>query len=102
MDNYFTSFVLTICGYCFAILKISLKKRIYIDITIKPVSPRLRRILFFHLASFLHVKLHRETKLNNQNFSRCSTVITPRRMTTIYNAIFLNENDLLSNDQRQS
>ena len=34
MDNYFTSFVLTVCGYCFTILKVSLKKRINVDVTI--------------------------------------------------------------------
>jgi hypothetical protein len=67
-----------------------------------PVPCRLRDILFFRLAPFLRVKLHRGTKLNEQKTARHSTSITPRRATTIYNAIFLNENDLLSACQQQS
>jgi hypothetical protein len=66
---------------------------------LKPVPSRLRRILFYHLAPFLRVKLHRGTKLDNQKHARNSTVTTQRRATTIYNAVFLNENDLLSNGQ---
>ena len=68
---------------------------------LKPVPFRLRRILFYHIAPFLHVNLHRGTKLDNQKPTRQSIVVTPRRSTTIYNAILLNENDLLSNGQQQ-
>jgi nicotinic acetylcholine receptor len=68
---------------------------------LKPVPSRLRRILFYHLAPFLRVKLHRGTKLDNQKHPQHSSVVTPRRATTIYNAVFLNENDLLSNGQQQ-
>ena len=64
-----------------------------------PVPSRLRRILFYHIAPFLRVKLHCGTKFEHQRRSRHSTVISPRRATTIYNAVFLNENDLLSNGQ---
>ncbi|CAF2385094.1 unnamed protein product [Rotaria sp. Silwood2] len=69
---------------------------------LKPISPRVRRILFHHLAPMLHVHLHRGTKSNNQKHPRRSTLIAPRRSTTVYNAIFLNEHDLLSNSQQQS
>jgi len=68
---------------------------------LKPVPSRLRRILFYRVAPFLHVKLHRATKLDDHKHSRHSSVVTPRRATTIYNAVFLNENDLLSNGQQQ-
>ena len=70
--------------------------------TLKPVSPRLRRILFRHLAPFLHVQLHRGRKFNSQEHSRCPTVITPPCTTIICNNIFLNEKDLVSNNQQQS
>lgn len=68
---------------------------------LKPVPVRLRSILFYHMAPFLHVRLHRGTRSENQKRPRHSTVITPRRATTIYNAVFLNENELLSNGQSQ-
>lgn len=71
-------------------------------LTIKPVSPRLRRILFHHLAPILHVQLHRGSKLSKQNHPRYSTMATPRRSTTIYNAIFLNDRDLLVNNQQNT
>jgi hypothetical protein len=67
---------------------------------LKPVPRRLRRILFFHVAPFLRVRLHRATTINGQkNTQRASTAV-PRRSTTIYNAVFLNENDLLANSQQ--
>jgi len=69
---------------------------------LKPVPSRLRRILFYRLAPCLHVNLHRGSKLDNQKDPLQSTVKIPRRATTIYNAVFLNENDLLSNGQQQS
>ncbi|CAF3395132.1 unnamed protein product [Rotaria sp. Silwood1] len=69
---------------------------------LKPISPRLRRILFIHLASWLHVHLHRGTKINNQKAARHSTLINQRRSTTVYNAIFLKEPDVSSNSQQQS
>jgi hypothetical protein len=65
-----------------------------------PVPSRLRRILFHHVAPFLRVKLHRGTLMENPKQTRQSTVVTPRRATTIYNAVFLNENELLSNGQQ--
>ncbi len=67
----------------------------------RPVPSRLRHILFYQIAPFLRVNLHRATKFDNQKYSRHSAVVTQRRATTIYNAIFLNENDLLSNGQQQ-
>jgi nicotinic acetylcholine receptor len=67
---------------------------------LKPVPPRLRYILFCHVAPFLRVKLHRGTRSENQKQHRHSSAITPRRATTIYNAVFLNENDILSNGQQ--
>ncbi|CAF1054129.1 unnamed protein product [Rotaria magnacalcarata] len=69
-------------------------------LALNPVSPRLRCILFHHLAPLLHVQLHRGTQYGKQNHPRYSTVITPRRATTIYNAVFLNERDLLANGQQ--
>jgi nicotinic acetylcholine receptor len=70
---------------------------------LKPVPPGLRRILFYHVAPFLRVKLHRGTKLvGNQKHPRHSSAVVPRRATTIYNAVFLNENELLSNGQQQT
>jgi len=68
---------------------------------LKPVPSRLRRILFYHLAPFLHVKLHRGTQLDKHKGPQHSTAITQRRATNIYNAIFLNENDLLLNSEQQ-
>ena len=66
---------------------------------LKPVPVRLRSVLFYHLAPFLRVRLHRGSRSENRKRPRHSTVITPRRATTIYNAVFLNENDLPSNGQ---
>jgi nicotinic acetylcholine receptor len=68
---------------------------------LKPVPSRLRGILFYRVAPFLRVKLHRGARCENQKNARQSTVMTPRRATTIYNAVFLNENELLSNGQQQ-
>ncbi|CAF1234600.1 unnamed protein product [Adineta ricciae] len=68
--------------------------------SLKPVPTRLRRILFSRFAPFLRVKLHRGSKLDNQKDPQQSTVKIPRRATTIYNAIFLNENDLVTHDQQ--
>lgn len=66
---------------------------------LKPVPRRLRRILFHHIAPFLHVRLHRATAANDQKNPRRSSNVngTARRMTTIYNAVFLNDTDLPSN-----
>jgi len=64
---------------------------------LKPVPRRLRRILFLHIAPCLRVKLHSSTTVNAQKKSQSSsTTAAQRRSTTIYNAIFLNENDLQS------
>ncbi|CAF5027061.1 unnamed protein product, partial [Rotaria sp. Silwood1] len=52
--------------------------------------------------SWLHVHLHRGTKVNNQKAARHSTLINQRRSTTVYNAIFLKEPDVSSNSQQQS
>jgi hypothetical protein len=68
---------------------------------LKPVPSRLRRILFYHLAPFLRVSLHRGTQFEHKKHPRHSTAITPRRATTIYNAVFLNENDLPANGEQQ-
>ena len=67
---------------------------------LKPVPSRLRYILFNHIAPFLRVRLHRGTRMENPKQARQSTVVTARRATTIYNAVFLNENELLSNGQQ--
>jgi len=69
---------------------------------LKPVPPRLRRILFFHVASFLRVKLHRTTTGNDQKNTQRTSTALPRRSTTVYNAVFLNENDLSMNSQQPS
>ena len=69
---------------------------------LKPVPRRLRRILFFHVAPFLRVKLHRSTTVNDQKKTQRSSTMAPRRSTTIYNAVFLNENDASTSSQQQS
>ena len=63
--------------------------------SLKPVPSRLRRILFFHLAPFLRVKLHRGAAASDKKNPSTSA---PRRATTIYNAVFLND----AADQRRS
>ncbi|CAF1492886.1 unnamed protein product [Adineta steineri] len=69
--------------------------------SLKPVPHRLSRILFLHLAPFLRVKLHRAITNNDQKNTQCSSSATsPPRSTTIYNAVFLNENDLLTNSSQ--
>ncbi|CAF1078041.1 unnamed protein product [Adineta steineri] len=70
--------------------------------SLKPVPTRLRRIIFYYLAPFLCVKLHRGSKSDNQKDPQRSSVKIPRRTTTIYNAIFLNESDLIASSQQQS
>jgi hypothetical protein len=69
---------------------------------LKPVPHRLRRLLFLHIAPFLHVRLHRATANNDRKQTRRSSTISQHRLTTIYNAIFLNEHDLLDSVQRLS
>jgi hypothetical protein len=69
---------------------------------LKPVPRRLRRILFFHVAPFLRVKLHRSTIVNDQKNPQRTSTVGRRRSTTIYNAVFLNENDLSMNSQEPS
>lgn len=67
--------------------------------SLKPVPAGMRRLLLYRFAPFLRVKLHRGSKHDNQKHPSQSTVKIPRRATTIYNAIFLNESDLLNKDQ---
>lgn len=69
---------------------------------LKPVPRRLRRILFFHIAPFLRVKLHRATTGNDQKNPQRTSTAAARRSTTIYNAVFLNEADLSTNCQLPS
>ena len=69
---------------------------------LKPVPHRLRRILFYHVAPILGVKLHRSTMVNDQKTAQRTSTTTPRRSTTIYNAVFLNENDLAINSVQPS
>lgn len=69
---------------------------------LKPVPSRLRRILFYHLAPALRVTLHRGSKVNDQKNPRQSHLGPPRRTTTIYNAVFLNETDLIAPYHNQS
>jgi hypothetical protein len=66
---------------------------------LKPVPRRLRRILFFHVAPCLRVKLHRATTVNDHKNPQRTSTTAPRRSTTIYNAVFLNENDLSKNSE---
>lgn len=70
--------------------------------TLKPVPRRLRHILFHHLAPLFYVQLHRDTKSNNRQISTCSAVKNAPRSNTIYNVVFLNDNDLVSNGQPTS
>ena len=70
--------------------------------TLKPVPSRLRRILFYHLAPSLRVTLHRGTKVTDRKNPQQSQTGTSRRTTTIYNAVFLNENDLIARYQDHS
>jgi nicotinic acetylcholine receptor len=67
---------------------------------LKPVPRRLRRILFFHVAPILRVKLHRSTTVNDKKTTQRTSTTAPRRSTTIYNAVFLNETDLSANSQQ--
>lgn len=69
---------------------------------LKPVPQRLRRILFFHIAPILRVKLHRATTINEQKTAQRTSTAVPRRSTTVYNAVFLNENDLSNNCSQPS
>jgi nicotinic acetylcholine receptor len=69
---------------------------------LKPVPCRLRRILFFHVAPILRVKLHRSTTVNDQKTTQRTSTTAPRRSTTIYNAVFLNETDLSANSQQSA
>jgi hypothetical protein len=69
---------------------------------LKPVPRRLRRILFFHVAPFLRVELHRSTTVNDPKNPQRTSTTGARRSTTIYNAVFLNENDLSMNSQQSS
>ena len=64
--------------------------------SLKPVPSGLRRVLFYHLAPCLRVKLHRGTKVNDPKNPQNTHANNPRRTTTIYNAVFLNENDLVA------
>ena len=66
---------------------------------LKPVPSRLRRILFYHLAPSLRVTLHRGAKVNDKKTPQHSHSGPSRRTTTIYNAVFLNENDLIARCQ---
>lgn len=62
--------------------------------SLKPVPRRLRRIIFYHIAPFLRVQLHRlNTTEERKARSHSNSNSAPRRTTTVYNAIFLNEND---------
>ncbi|CAF1136037.1 unnamed protein product [Rotaria sp. Silwood1] len=70
--------------------------------SLKPVPNRLRSLLFFHIAPYLHVKLHRTIILKDKKNNQCTSETASRRSTTIYNAVFLNENDLLTNSQTSS
>ena len=69
---------------------------------LRPVPRRLRRLLFLHVAPFLRVRLHRATAANENKGTRGAAATASRRMTTIYNAVFLNENDLASHSPRSS
>ena len=64
---------------------------------LKPVPFRLRSVLFYHVAPFLRVNLHRGVKSENPKHPQKTIVATPRRATAVYNAVFLNEADLHSN-----
>ncbi|CAF0777559.1 unnamed protein product [Rotaria sordida] len=97
---YFT-LVMSFTGLSVLLAVVLLNIHLY-GSALKPISPRVRRILFHHLAPWLYVNLHRGKKLNNQKQPQYSTLLTPRRSTTIYNVIFLNEHDLLLNGQQQS
>lgn len=68
---------------------------------LKPVPSRLRQILFHRLAPLLFVTLHRAANIQEQKNPRRSTVKALRRATTIYNTVFLSENDLLSGKTQQ-
>ena len=67
---------------------------------LRPVPRRLRRLLFLHVAPFLRVRLHRATAANDHKSTRRSSAMASRRLTTIYNAVFLNENDLTGHPPR--
>ena len=64
--------------------------------SLKPVPSGLRRVLFYSLAPCLRVKLHRGSKVNDQKNPQNNHPNNPRRTTTIYNAVFLNESDLVA------
>lgn len=90
---YFT-FVMSLTSLSVLLAVVLLNVHLY-GSALKPVPHRLRHILFFHLAPFLRVKLHRTAPRKDKKSTSCAS--TSRRSTTIYNAVFLNENDLSTN-----
>ena len=61
---------------------------------LRPVPHRLRRILFYHVARFLHVKLHRARVINDRRGERRPSTLSNNRPTTTCNTVVLNENEL--------
>ncbi|CAF1260120.1 unnamed protein product [Rotaria sordida] len=96
---YFT-FVMGLTSLSVLLAVIILNVHLY-GSALKPVPHRLRRILFSHIAPCLLVKLHRTITIKDKKNTQC-TSSTSRRSTTIYNAVFLNENDLSTSSQRSS
>ncbi|CAF4107067.1 unnamed protein product [Rotaria sordida] len=94
---YFT-FVMGLTSLSVLLAVIILNVHLY-GSALKPVPHRLRRILFSHIAPCLLVKLHRTITIKDKKNTQC-TSSTSRRSTTIYNAVFLNENDLSTKCKR--
>ncbi|CAF2746379.1 unnamed protein product [Rotaria sp. Silwood2] len=94
---YFT-FVMGLTSLSVLLAVVLLNVHLY-GSALKPVPRRLRRILFSHIAPCLHVKLHRTITTKDKRNTQCASTSALRRSTTIYNAVFLNENDLSTNSQ---
>ncbi|CAM4961520.1 unnamed protein product [Rotaria socialis] len=92
---YFT-FVMSLTSVSVLLAVVLLNVHLY-GSALKPVPRRLRHILFFRVAPFLRVTLHRITPRKNKRNTPCTP--SSRNSTTIYNAVFLNDNDLSTNSQ---
>ena len=59
---------------------------------LRPVPPRLRRVLIVHIAPLVRVRLHRSATANDGS-TRRQSALAPRRLTTLCNAVLLHENE---------
>ena len=68
---------------------------------LRPVSPRLRRLLIVHIAPLIRVRLHRSATTNDGS-TRRQSALAPRRLTTLCSSVLLNENERSAPSQNPS